>query len=243
MKSLGEDQLWSLVFPGYDAKRHVLPAEPRACNGRDVLADKSLEGGEAKPVIQEGDTSLGSGGDRLKIAWLRALRFPDGTEGGALALLRSYGGTAEVYAIGAFRGRPKTTFTLERVGPEALVVATDEGCNPRKAGAPCETPVTVFLPRFGVLERSARFAQERVAYAEGTESGIRGRVEYRLASATQFVDGGIRVQEQVMVRDDLGRELRKAELERSYTFGPDGSLLASEDSLWSRVLGPNPTPK
>ena len=39
-----------------------------------------------------------------------------------------------------------------------------------------------------------------------------------------------------MVRDELGREVRKAELERAYTFAPDGKMVVDEDSLWSRVV-------
>jgi hypothetical protein len=243
VKSLSEEQIWKLVYPSFDPSfgahdsgRHSLPADPLACTGRAVLRDEELEGGKPKPVIQEGDVSLGGGGDRLKVAWLRSMTFDDGTEGGALALVRSFAGTAEVYAVGAFRGRPKTLFSLERVGPEVLVVAEDQGCAGRKPGAACETPISVYVPRFGALDRAARFAEERVAYAEGTEPGVPGRVEYRLSSAAQYVTGGIRVLEQVLVRDELGREIRKAELERDYTFAPDGTLVVSEDSLWSRVL-------
>jgi hypothetical protein len=244
VKSLSEEQIWRLVYPSFDpafgaaddSGRHSLPADPVACTGRAVLRDEELEGGAPKPVIKEGDVSLGGGGDRLKVAWLRSMTFDDGTEGGALALVRSFAGTAEVYAVGAFRGRPKTLFSLERVGPEVLVVAEDQGCAGRKAGTACETPISVYVPRFGALDRAARFAEERVAYAEGTEPGVPGRVEYRLSSAAQYVPGGIRVLEQVLVRDELGREIRKAELERDYTFAPDGTLVVSEDSLWSRVV-------
>jgi hypothetical protein len=236
VRALHEDQIWQLVHPSFDAKHHVLPPNAPACTGKAILADKALEGGARKDPIEEGDLSLASGGDRLKVVWLRSLRFGDGTEGGALALVRWYEGTAEVYSVGAYRGRPKTLFSVERIGPELVVVATDDGCAGRKSGAGCETPVTVFLPRLGELEKSAHFAQERVAYSVGTEPGIHGRVEYRLTSATQFAEGGIRVQEQVLVRDELGREVRRAELERAYTFAPGGELVVSEDSLWSRVL-------
>jgi hypothetical protein len=236
VKSLSEDQIWRLVYPSYDPERHALPQDAVACTGRPILRDKELTGGHSSGVVQEGDISLGGGGDRLKLAWLRSVTFDDGTVGGALALIRSYASTAEVYAVGAFRGRPKTVFTLERIGPEVVAVAQDDGCAVRKAGTDCETPVTVFLPRFGALDKVARFSQERIAYASGLEPGVRGLVEYRLSSAAQYLDGGIRVLEQVLVRDELGRELRKAELERAYTFGPDGTMLVSDDSLWSRVV-------
>ncbi|MBX3222265.1 MAG: hypothetical protein KF795_17230 [Labilithrix sp.] len=224
------------MFPAYDATRRVLPADPLACTGRPVLRDKALAGGKASARIEEGDTSLGSGGDRLKIAWLRSLTFDDGAAGGALALVRSYESTAEVYAVGAFRGRPRTLFAIERIGPEVVVAAQDDGCTGRKPAAACETMVTVFRPRFGALEPVANIAQERITYAADGEPGVRGRTEYRLASSIQYLDGGIRVLEQVTVRDDLGREVRRAELERAYTFAPDGKMVVDEDSLWSRVV-------
>lgn len=235
VKSLSEEQLWRVVYPAYDARRHQLPADPVACTGRPILRDEALAGGAATSAIQEGDTSLGSGGDRLKIAWLRSLSFEDGTAGGALALVRAYESTAEVYAVGAFRGRLKTLFTIERIGPEVVVAAQDDGCAGRKAGTPCEATVTVFRPRFGALDPVATIAQERISYTADSEPGVRGRTEYRLASSIQYLDGGIRVLEQVTVRDDLGREVRRAELERAYTFAPDGKMVVDEDSLWSRV--------
>ncbi|MBX3261204.1 MAG: hypothetical protein KIS78_11550 [Labilithrix sp.] len=243
IKSLSEEQLWRAVYPAYDARRRALPADPLACTGRPVLRDAALAGGTASAAIQEGDTSLGSGGDRLKIAWLRSLTFEDGTAGGALALVRAYESTAEVYAVGAFRGRPRTLFGIERIGPEVVVAAQDDGCAGRKAGAPCEAMVTVFRPRFGALDPVATIAQERVSYTVDGEPGVRGRTEYRLASSIQYLDGGIRVLEQVTVRDDLGREVRRAELERAYTFAPDGKMVVDEDSLWSRVAVAAPKTK
>ncbi|MBX3217879.1 MAG: hypothetical protein KF850_38085 [Labilithrix sp.] len=243
VKSLSEEQLWRVVYPAYDARRHQLPADPVACTGRPVLRDAALAGGTASATIQEGDTSLGSGGDRLKIAWLRSLTFEDGTAGGALALVRAYESTAEVYAVGSFRGGPKTLFTIERIGPEVVVAAQDDRCAGRKAGAACQAMVTVFRPRFGALDPVASIAQERISYTADSEPGVRGRTEYRLASSIQYLDGGIRVLEQVTVRDDLGREVRRAELERGYTFAPDGKMVVDEDSLWSRVASPTSAAK
>jgi len=235
IRSLREEQIWNLVYPGFDAKRGTLPADARACNGRKPLEDPLLSGG-ASARIDEGAIALGAGSDRLKVAWLRSLTYPDGTMGGALAMIRTFEGTAEVYAVGSYRGRAKTLFTIERIGPEVVAVAQDDGCAARKANAACETMVNVFRPRFGVLDRVATIAQERITYATDAEPGVRGQTEYRLSSAIQYVDGGIRVLEQVLVRDELGREVRKAELERAYTFAPDGMMVVDEDSLWSRVV-------
>ena len=234
-RSLREEQIWPLVYPSFDPKRGTLAEDARACTGRTPMREKGLTGGT--PLnLEEGAIALSGGSDRLKVAWLRSETFPDGTTGGALALLRTVDGTAEVYAVGGFRGRAKTTFTTERIGPEVVVVAQDDGCTARKPAQGCETLTGVFRPRFGVLERAATIAQERVSYATDSEPGVRGRVEYRLSSSIQYVDGGIRVLEQVTVRDELSREVRKAELERLYTFAPDGSMVVDEDSLWSHVV-------
>lgn len=235
-RSLREEEIWTLVYPSFDPKARTLSEDARACTGRAVLRAPMLAGGKAAAPIEEGAIAMGGGGDRLKVAWLRSQTFADGTAGGALALVRSTGATAEVYAVGTYRARPKASFTLERVGHEVVVVAHDDGCAGRKSGEACETNAAVFLPRFGNLERVASFALERVTYATGSEPGVRGRVEYRLASSAQYVDGGIRVLEQVLVRDEAGREVRKAELERAYTFAPDGMMVVSDDSLWSRIV-------
>lgn len=236
VRSLTDDQMWRLVYPTYDRVRHALPADARACTGRAVLRAPALVGGRAAPNVREGDVSLGSGGDRLKIAWLRSITFDDRTAGGALALVRSYESTAEVYAVGAFRGRSRTLFSLERIGPEVVVVALDDGCTARTPGAACDTVVTVFKPRFGALDQVAAIVQERISYAADGEPGVRGKIEYHLASSIQYAEGGIRVVEQIRVRDEFGREVRKAELERAYTFAPDGKMVVDEDSLWSRVV-------
>lgn len=232
--SLREEQIWPLVFPSFDRKRATLEEEAQACNGRAPLRDETLKGG-APSKIEEGAIVMGGGGDRLKAAWMRSRTFEDGTAGGALALLRTIDGTAEVYAVGSFRGRAKATFTIERLGPRVVVVAQDDGCKARKPEAGCESVVTVFQPRLGVLDRIASIALERVSFVVDGEPGIHGKVEYRLSSSIQYLDGGIRVLEQVLVRDELAREVRRSEQERSFTFAPDGNLVVDEDSLWSRV--------
>lgn len=230
-RSLREEQFWPLVYPTYDAKSGRVPEGAHACNGR--VPD--LKGGQGTK-IEEGAVLLGGGGDRLKVAWLRSHTYDDGTQGGALALVRSLDGTAEVYAVGSYRGHQKVQLSIERIGPEVVVAAVDDTCTGRKTGSPCETMVTVFAPRSGVLAKVASVATERVSYATDNEPGIRGRSEYRMTSAITYADGGIKVLEQVLVRDEQGREIRKAELERAFTFAPDGSMVVDEDSLWSKVV-------
>lgn len=232
--SLRDEQIWSLVFPGHAAGTAPGTNE-RACTGRRPLEGDALAGGSLATGEDVG-ISLGGGGDRLKVVWLRSLTYADGTAGGALALVRGASGTAEVYAVGSYRGRPRSTFTIERLGPAVVVTATDDGCKGRKAGQPCASTVKVFAPRLGVLEPLTTLGQERISYASGSEPGVPGRVEYRLSSAIQYLDGGIRVLEQVTVRDEQARELRRAEVERSFTFAPGGALVVDEESLWGRVV-------
>jgi hypothetical protein len=232
-RSLREEQIWTLVYPDADAKKGAIGPDTAACNGRRPLELDAFRGGNIA-AREEGRILLGAGSDRLKVAWLRSIDYPDGTSGGALALLRSLPAATEVYAVGAHRGGPRTLLAIERIGAEIVVTAQDDGCTGRKGGAPCETIVTVYRPRLGVLERVAAVGLERVRYATGSEPGVLGRIEYRLTSAVQYLDGGIRVVEQVMARDEQQHEVRKAELERAYTFAPDGSMVVDEDSLWSR---------
>ncbi len=238
--ALREEQYWKLVYPGFDATRSALPANARTCTGTSVLDDPSLAGGEPLHAkVEEGDAVIAGGSDRLRIIWLRSSRFEDGTMGGTLALVRGYEASAEVYAVGPFRGRPtKSRFSLERIGAEVVVVAQDDGCTGRAPGAACETSLSVLLPRQGSLRRIATTAIERVAYLENSEPGVHGRVEYRLASTPQFFTGGIRVLEQVVVRDSLGRVIREAELDRSYALMPDDSMVVSDESIWSRLIRP-----
>lgn len=231
-RALHEEQIWPLVFPGYDATNARVPEGAEACNGR--VPD--LKGGHPAK-IDEGAILMGGGSDRLKIAWLRSHTYDDGTTGGALALLRGLEGTAEVYAVGSYRARGKTQLSIERIGKEVVATATDDNCTGHKAGTGCETVVSVYLPRFGVMQKVATIATERITYETENEPAIRGKSEYRLTSAISYYDGGIRVLEQVMVRDEQNREVRKAELERAFTFAPDGSMVVDEDSLWSRVTG------
>jgi hypothetical protein len=168
------------------------------------------------------------------------VKFDDGTAGGALALVRASAGAVELFAVGVYRGRPeKSRITIERLGPEVIVVITDDGCTGRAPAKDpsCEALTQVFLPREGELKRVAKFSTERIAYKVDSEPGIKGRFEYRLSSAPQYIVGGIALQEQVTVKDDLGRDVRKAELNRSFTFGPGGdTMVASDDSLWTRIV-------
>jgi hypothetical protein len=239
LKRLRDLQYWELVFPTYDATARKLPEHALACTGQNVLDDPVLEGGVSDRgwprTIEENDVLLGSGGDRLKVVWLRTHSFKDGSTGGAIALVRSQREYAEAYAIGAYRSTtPKPYLMIERLGPDVAVTAQDDQCLVEKKG-PCETRMTVFLPRNGALKSLASFAIKKRDFAPASEPGSTGRIEYRLTAAPSFGPEGIKLYEQVTAIDEGGRELRRAEVERTYKL-EDRALHESEGSLWPRVF-------
>lgn len=242
VRQLREDQYWKLVFPAFDDKDMQLSNGATDCTGRAILSDWRFKGGQAlrgswPEKVEEGDIVFGAGGDRLKVVWLRSHKYPDGTFGGALAMVRTQENFAEAYAVGVLKGDPtRMRLQIERMGPEAIVTSTEEGCTNAPVTTGCETHVQVFLPRKGRLVALADIPLERRAFAVGSEPGVKGRIEYRLTTAPEFKPGMIKIFEQVMVHDDRGRELRKAELQRTYTFTEEGDLRASEPPLWPRIF-------
>ncbi|WP_394822145.1 hypothetical protein [Pendulispora albinea] len=244
-----DEQIFKLIFPAFDDSKNVLARSP-ACTEQNVFDDKVLAGGTPKggwPIrIQDGQIMQGSGGDRIKVVWLRLLEWPDGTVGGPLAIVRGSEHFAELYAVTALRGRPdKMRLGTERMGGELLVTAEEDGCTGHAAGSPCETALHVFLPRGGALQRVVDVPVERIDYAMGREK-TSGKVEYHMTSSSRVQPDGIHLSEQVEVKDDGGQVLRKAELERLFRMSEAG-LTASEGSLWDRIAKPelaaNPEPK
>ncbi|MBX3184468.1 MAG: hypothetical protein KIT72_02340 [Polyangiaceae bacterium] len=240
-RSLREEQYWKLVFPSFDERRQELPENARDCAGRGVYDSPTLSGSRALrgwPFrIKEGDVVLGAGGSRLRLVWLRTQAFPDGTAGGALALVRTLPDHAEAYGVGVYRGpAERSKLRIERMGSEVIPTVQAEGCTEGEGSSrPCETLLHVFLPRQGQLKLAAQVPLERVGVARNAEPGMGGAITYRLSSSPKFEANRIRVQEQVVAEDSMGRMLRRAELERVFTL-VEGELLESEPSLWGRVF-------
>lgn len=241
-RAISEEQYWKFVFPSFDEGKNELPRGALACTGDKVLDDPILRDGE--PVrggwpakIEGGDVGYGGGGDRLKLVWLKSHKFADGTVGGAIAMTRAVDDFAEVYAIGAYRGRPdKTRLGIERIGGELVPYALNEGCVGRAPNTPCETVQTLFVGRRGTLHRVAEIALERVEYRDNTEPGTLGRMEYHLSTTPKYLPTGLRVLEQIKVLDEKGRPMRKAELERLFTIDGAKPMQESDLPLWPRVL-------
>jgi hypothetical protein len=241
MRILKEEQYWQVVFPSFDTKAMTLPDKPITCTGRSVFDDPLFQNAQrihapSEPVT-DSDLLFGSGGDRLRVVWFRTHTLPDGRSVGPIALLRAKENVAEVYAVGAYRtATPRPFFVLERMGPEVLVTATDEGCTNKAFGFDCENDVSVFVPRKGVLVRLGDFATEKRAFFAGAERGTFGeKIEYRLTSSMSYVPTGLKVFEQIIARDSEGRELRRAELEREFAFR-EVELTSTEAPLWPRIF-------
>jgi hypothetical protein len=243
-RRLREEQVVKLLFPDFTEDTRALPQHP-ACNGRPLLDDPLLAGGtlvrgSAWPFIeQEGDVQFASGGDRIKIVWLRMLRFADGTVGGPLAIVRAAERFAEAFAIGVYRGHPDSVrLGTQRFGGEVMVTATEDACTGRKAREACESKMILFLPRAGSLGRAAELSIERVAYAAADDRGAPGTLQYRMTASTAFKPEGIRVAEQIRVTDDDGREIRKADVNRLFALDDaKGTFGSAEPPLWDLVVG------
>jgi hypothetical protein len=243
MRKLREEQIVKLMFPAFDEEKHSLPQDAQTCTGTSIFADPLLRGAQlvrrnAWPFVeQEGDITYGSGGDRLKIVWLRTHQFGDGSAGGPIAVIRSGQRFAELFAIGAYRGQPEhTRLATARMGREFLLTAENDGCTGHKQGDGCQTTLSVFLPRRGAFAPVVDVPVERVAYSGRAERGSMGALEYHLTSVPEFREDSIRLVEQVRVKDDSGRELRKAEHERLFSVDDKGVGAPAEPSLWDQIV-------
>jgi hypothetical protein len=240
MATLKPEDYWTTLLPSYDASASTVDRTSPDCSGRQLLGGPDLlqvEGPRTGPVkVGEGDATITPGPDGFKIVWLRTHRLPAGEAAGLLAVMRAKEAYAEVYAIGTHRGNAaRARFTFERLGPSILVTATDDGCTGVKAGQSCETTMTTYLMRSGELIPGARFAVDRIGY--GPAPGVGGNAQYRLTAAPVFQERSIKVVEQITVRDASQGEIRKSDLERTFTLSNRTTLTASSDSLWSQVFG------
>jgi hypothetical protein len=243
-RRLTEGQIWKAVFPAFDEATNKLPAAASTCTERHVFADAPFKGATPmRPfpfVAEEGDVLYGNGGDRLKVVWFRTHRGGDGTMVGPLAVVRPLERFAEVYGVGSLRGNPeRVELGTERLGGDFVVTAKEDTCADRKGNAGCESLLRVLLPRHGNLVPVVEIPVERIVLsAKGAERGASGVLEYHLTTAPRFEKDGIHLTEQIRVKDDGGRELRKAEGERVYHLEA-GTMSTTDEALWDRVYGPS----
>lgn len=239
MRQLSDEEYWKLVFPGYDEQAGILPESPLTCTGRPAFKQPAFEGSEPSSAPlrpKTGDLVFGGGANRIKVVWLKTHVRPDGDAVGVLALVRTVDDYAEMYALGAYRGNSKQSrFGLERMGSELLVTALDDRCTGRGPSDACDTTLVAYMPWAGDLKELAQIPLQRVRFATGSEPGVSGKLEYTLVTSPSFKPQGIELLEQVSAKDSDGRELRKAEHQRTLAWAHD-RMTPSADSLWDRVF-------
>jgi hypothetical protein len=230
---------WSLVLPTYDVGTSMVDRGAPDCAGREVFSNPLFQDADGArtgmiPAKIE-DLVISPGANDFKVLWLRAQQFGNGDAGGPLALARPREGTAEVYAIGLYRGSAAAShFSIERLGPRMLVTASDEGCTNAKPGQACQTKLDVFLMNAGQLVPAANLVVDRIQY--GTSPGVVGGVQYRMTATPVFQPKALRVSEQVVVRDSTQTAIRKSNLDRTFVI-KGGTLEPSAPSLWDQVVG------
>jgi hypothetical protein len=115
-----------------------------------------------------------------------------------------------------------------------VVTAVSDGCAGAGEGEECDTTLTVLRPQAGQLEEMAAIGLERVRYVSGYEPGVSGTTKVRLTTSPAYENDGIHLVETVSVSDAAGRDLRRAQLERSIPLrqgeNPD------KTSLWFRLF-------
>jgi hypothetical protein len=242
--TLKPEDYWSTLMPSYDTGASTVDRDAPDCSGRQLLMSAELlqaEGSRTGPIkVADGDVAVEQGPDGFKVVWLRTHKFADGTAAGLLGLVRAREAYAEVYAVGLHRGSAtRSRFAFERLGPEILVTATDDGCTGVKPNQTCETTLVSYLLSSGQLVAGARFALDRIQY--GQAAGV-GAVQYRLTATPVFQERSIRLVEQVVIRDSTQTEIRKSDLERTFQLKDRGRLVASGESLWAQVVGGSAPP-
>jgi hypothetical protein len=245
VSTLTPEDYWALILPSYDSEAGTVdPASPD-CAERPLLSDPSLAeavGVKSSLAVTPTELTIAKGPDGFQVVWLRSHRFADNTAGGPIALVRPKEAYAEAYAIGLYRGTPATAeFAYERLGPDILVTATENGCANPAPSQSCESPEIIYLAREGALKPAATFALDEIKY--GTAPAVSGQVQYRLTSTAKFKAKSVIVSEQLVLKDSGQNEIRRATLDRTFTLGPDGKLVADVDSLWGQVAAkPPPEP-
>ena len=235
LRGLHETEVAKLLVPTFDEASRRMPEGAPTCVG----AISQAAGGNpvrAEGRLEDGDVLFGAAPDRIKVVWLRARDFGDGTVGGPIALVRGREDLAEAYAVGGYRGRrDHVTLGATRAGAHLVVTAEDDGCSGSPHGAACETTLSVFVARRGRLERVVDASTLRIAPGVGGERGVAGSVEYRLSSAPSYGADGIHIAEQLEVRTSAGEVVRKVERDRAFVFDPRGDLRPSSPSLWDET--------
>ena len=244
VRDLDAEQWVGVLVPQFDQQKGLEPTSVD-CTGSYVFANESLRGGASTRgwprVIDPEDVSIQAGPNGMRSVWVRSLKFDNGDEGGPLALVRASGDSADVFAVGSFRGPGKTKISPVRMGNDSLVVAESKECSPD--GAECRKRAYFFLPRRGRLIEGAVIDLERTTIVPSlTEHGL--YTQYKLSTDVTYKPEGVLLVEQVQVRIthndapdfDSERHLRTVEFSRMLRVERD-SMFSTNDPLWERVVG------
>lgn len=244
VRELDAEQWVGVIVPQFDRDKGL---EPTAvdCTGNYVFANESLRDG-ATPrdwplIVEPEDVVMQTGPNGMKTIWVRSIRFDNGDEGGPIAMARASGDSADVFAVGSFRGPANTKITPARLGNDMIVVAETKECPPE--GTDCRKRAYFFLPRRGRLIQASVIDLERTAVVPSiTERGL--FTEYKLRTDVSYKPDGIVLLEQLRVRIthtdvptlDTDRSLRTVEFSRMLKVERD-SMFSTNDPLWERVVG------
>jgi hypothetical protein len=244
VRDLDAEQWVGVIVPQFTPDRGLEPTDVD-CTGNYVFANESLRGGATPrdwPLgVDPEDVAIQQGPNGLKAVWLRSIRFENGDEGGPIALARAAGDSADVFAVGSFRGPSNSKVTPVRIGNDSMVVAETKECPPE--GNDCRRRAYFFLPRRGRLIQGAVIDLERTTTVPSiTEKGL--FTEYHLSTDVSYKPDGIHLLEQLRVKTthtdipdfDSDRHLRTVEFSRLLKVERD-SLFSSNDPLWERVVG------
>ncbi len=244
VRDLDAEQWVGVVVPEFAPEKGL---EPTAvdCTGNYVFANESLRGGATPrnwPLgVDPDDVAVQAGPNGMRTVWVRSIRFDNGDEGGPLALTRAAGDSADVFAVGSFRGPSDSKITPARLGNEAIVVAETKDCPPD--GKDCRKRLFFYLPRRGRLIQGAVIDLERTSVVPSvTEKGL--FTQYKLSTDVTYKPEGILLLEQLQVRTtktdvpdlDSDRHLRTVEFSRLLKVERD-SMFSTNDALWDRVVG------
>jgi hypothetical protein len=223
------DTYFSLVVPKFQGMGTPVHGEDVDCVGESLASDAG-----ATPAITADDLTVVTAADGTQAVWLESARASDAIGDGPLAVVRPRTSDLDLYAIGRYRGsRRHSTFELVGVGTSRVLIARDDGCADVKVDVECDSTLTFFVAEGGQLVPAADSPAQRIRY--GFARGV-GRVQYRLTTDAPVVDKGtIKVHEKLQVRDSGDEDIRKAEGDRVFAFGPDGQLTAAQPSLWSQL--------
>jgi hypothetical protein len=223
-------------------------SEPQGC----LETAEASTPAPAQPFKEE-DVIVTRVDEATKLVWVMTDRFSNGDAQGPVALVEEGAQTMDVVSLGTLRSKGRRPrLKMITVGKSEVLTAEGEVCEREDDPASCRRSISLlqrqgkrFVPlrlhaRNGMCLGPAVIHMKRQKLVP-LDSGWTRRLE--LNSTLQAQPARILVTEQVVVSDFdptrpgvPPRPVRRADAEILLWFAKDGRLLASDASLWSRVL-------